>query len=165
MATSASARNGRDSNPQYLGVKAYDGQLLKAAPQGGLDHRAPARHQDPPRRERRVRPRLHALRPQGGQGEVHQGRQSRHHRACRGQVTAKRLNSHLLAPGKRRTSRFPCFLQESRAARWSAPTGSHGRARSPSAPGLRAARIIRIIRKFRVGRPGRARSPSAPELA
>jgi len=30
MASSASARNGRDSNPQYLGVKAYDGQLLKA---------------------------------------------------------------------------------------------------------------------------------------
>lgn len=30
MATSASARNGRDSNPQYLGVKAYDGQKLKA---------------------------------------------------------------------------------------------------------------------------------------
>ena len=30
MATSASARNGRDSNPQYLGVKAYDGELLKA---------------------------------------------------------------------------------------------------------------------------------------
>jgi large subunit ribosomal protein L27 len=30
MATSASARNGRDSNPKYLGVKAYDGQLLKA---------------------------------------------------------------------------------------------------------------------------------------
>ncbi len=29
MATSASARNGRDSNPQYLGVKAYDGQFLK----------------------------------------------------------------------------------------------------------------------------------------
>ena len=30
MATSASARNGRDSNPKYLGVKAYDGQFLKA---------------------------------------------------------------------------------------------------------------------------------------
>ena len=30
MATSASARNGRDSNPKYLGVKAYDGQALKA---------------------------------------------------------------------------------------------------------------------------------------
>ena len=30
MASSASARNGRDSNPIYLGVKAYDGQLLKA---------------------------------------------------------------------------------------------------------------------------------------
>ena len=30
MATSASARNGRDSNPQYLGVKAYDGQKLTA---------------------------------------------------------------------------------------------------------------------------------------
>ena len=29
MASSASARNGRDSNPQYLGVKAYDGQFLK----------------------------------------------------------------------------------------------------------------------------------------
>ena len=29
MATSASALNGRDSNPQYLGVKAYDGQFLK----------------------------------------------------------------------------------------------------------------------------------------
>ena len=29
MATSASARNGRDSNPQYLGVKAYDGQFLR----------------------------------------------------------------------------------------------------------------------------------------
>ena len=28
MATSASARNGRDSNPQYLGVEAYDGQFL-----------------------------------------------------------------------------------------------------------------------------------------
>ena len=30
MASSASARNGRDSNPKFLGVKAYDGQLLKA---------------------------------------------------------------------------------------------------------------------------------------
>ena len=30
MATYASARNGRDSNPQYLGVKAYDGQFLTA---------------------------------------------------------------------------------------------------------------------------------------
>ena len=30
MATSASARNGRDSNPKFLGVKAYDGQFLKA---------------------------------------------------------------------------------------------------------------------------------------
>ena len=30
MASAASARNGRDSNPKYLGVKAYDGQLLKA---------------------------------------------------------------------------------------------------------------------------------------
>ena len=28
MATSASARNGRDSNPQYLRVKSYDGQFL-----------------------------------------------------------------------------------------------------------------------------------------
>ena len=28
MATSASARNGSDSNPQYLGVKAYYGQFL-----------------------------------------------------------------------------------------------------------------------------------------
>ena len=25
-----STRNGRDSNPKYLGVKAYDGQFLKA---------------------------------------------------------------------------------------------------------------------------------------
>ena len=30
MASSASARNGRDSNPKYLGVKAYDGQKLTA---------------------------------------------------------------------------------------------------------------------------------------
>ena len=30
MATSASARNGRDSNPKYLGVKKYDGELVKA---------------------------------------------------------------------------------------------------------------------------------------
>ena len=30
MASSASARNGRDSNPKFLGVKAYDGQTLKA---------------------------------------------------------------------------------------------------------------------------------------
>lgn len=30
MATSASARNGRDSNPKFLGVKAYDGQFLTA---------------------------------------------------------------------------------------------------------------------------------------
>lgn len=28
MATSASARNGRDSNPQHLGVKAFDGQKV-----------------------------------------------------------------------------------------------------------------------------------------
>ena len=30
MASAASARNGRDSNPKFLGVKAYDGQTLKA---------------------------------------------------------------------------------------------------------------------------------------
>ena len=30
MASSASARNGRDSNPKELGVKAYDGEFLKA---------------------------------------------------------------------------------------------------------------------------------------
>ena len=30
MATSASARNGRDSNPKYLGVKAYDGEQVTA---------------------------------------------------------------------------------------------------------------------------------------
>ena len=30
MATSASARNGRDSNPKYLGVKAYDGEKVTA---------------------------------------------------------------------------------------------------------------------------------------
>ena len=30
MASSASARNGRDSNPKFLGVKAYDGQKLSA---------------------------------------------------------------------------------------------------------------------------------------
>ena len=30
MASSASARNGRDSNPKFLGVKAYDGQFLTA---------------------------------------------------------------------------------------------------------------------------------------
>ena len=30
MATSASARNGRDSNPKYLGVKRYDGETVKA---------------------------------------------------------------------------------------------------------------------------------------
>ena len=29
MASAASARNGRDSNPKYLGVKAYDGEFLK----------------------------------------------------------------------------------------------------------------------------------------
>ena len=32
MATSASARNGRDSNPQYLGVKAYDQRGTKFHP-------------------------------------------------------------------------------------------------------------------------------------
>ena len=30
MATSASARNGRDSNPKYLGVKRYDSETVKA---------------------------------------------------------------------------------------------------------------------------------------
>ncbi len=30
MASSASARNGRDSNPKFLGVKAYDGEKLTA---------------------------------------------------------------------------------------------------------------------------------------
>ena len=55
-------------------------------------------------------------------------------------------------------SELPAFIAkeagsatELRAARWSAPTGSHGRARSPSAP--------------EPAPPGRARSPSAPEPA
>ena len=115
MATSASARNGRDSNPQYLGVKAYDGQLLKAGSiivrqrgtkiHPGANVRAPARHQDPPRRERRVRPRLHALRPQGGQGEVHQGRQGRHDRAGRGQVTTSFVARPAPHPEKKKKAR------------------------------------------------------------
>ena len=32
MATSASARHGRDSNPKYLGVKAYDRHWLHTGP-------------------------------------------------------------------------------------------------------------------------------------
>ena len=40
-----SSRNGRDSNSKRLGVKAYGGQVGVRR----LDHRAPARHPDPPR--------------------------------------------------------------------------------------------------------------------
>ena len=36
-----SSKNGRDSNAQRLGVKAFGGQLVP----GGIDHRAAARHQ------------------------------------------------------------------------------------------------------------------------
>jgi large subunit ribosomal protein L27 len=43
-----STRNGRDSKPKMLGVKAFGGQTI-----GRLDHRAPARHQVPRRHQRR----------------------------------------------------------------------------------------------------------------
>ena len=54
-----SSRNGRDSNAKRLGVKAFGG----AGHPRGLDHRAPARHADPPRRGRRQGRRRHAVRP------------------------------------------------------------------------------------------------------
>ena len=44
-----STRNGRDSNAQRLGVKVFDGTVVHRR----HDHRAPARHPVPPRRERR----------------------------------------------------------------------------------------------------------------
>ncbi len=40
-----SSKNGRDSNPKYLGVKMFEGQSVEA----GQHHRPPARHEVPPR--------------------------------------------------------------------------------------------------------------------
>ena len=84
MATSASARNGRDSNPQYLGVKAYDGQFLTT---GSIIVRQRGTKIHP---GKNVGQGLHPLRPQGRQGEIHQGRQGRHHR--RGLILEKEGN-------------------------------------------------------------------------
>ena len=70
-----STRNGRDSNAQRLGVKVFDGT------QGHRrhDHHPPARHQDPPRPQRRHRWRRHAVRARRRLGEVRraQGPQGR----------------------------------------------------------------------------------------
>ena len=44
-----SSRNGRDSQSKRLGVKRYGG----AGGARGQHHRAPARHEGPPRRQRR----------------------------------------------------------------------------------------------------------------
>ena len=55
----SSSRNGRDSNAQYLGVKRFGGQVVKA----GEILDPPARHQVPPRRRRRPRQGRHAVRP------------------------------------------------------------------------------------------------------
>ena len=53
-----STKNGRDSNAQRLGVKVYDGTVVDRR----LDHRPPARHPLPPRRERRPGRRRHPVR-------------------------------------------------------------------------------------------------------
>ena len=59
-----STRNGRDSQPKMLGVKAFGGQRDP----GWFDHRAPARHQVPPRHQRRHRQGPHPVRPGGRRG-------------------------------------------------------------------------------------------------
>ena len=53
-----SSKNGRDSNPKYLGVKMFDGQAREAR----QDHRPPARHEVPPGPRHGDRPRRHDLR-------------------------------------------------------------------------------------------------------
>ncbi len=70
-----STRNGRDSNAQRLGVKVFDGTQITRR----HDHRPPARHQVPPRQERRHRRRRHAVRPRRRQRQVRraQGPQGR----------------------------------------------------------------------------------------
>ena len=78
----SSTRNGRDSNAQRLGVKRFGGQVVKRR----RDHRPPARHPLPPRRQRRPWRRRHPVRPRRRCGRVrHQGRpQGRQHRGGRG---------------------------------------------------------------------------------
>ena len=61
-----SSRNGRDSNPQYRGVKMYAGQAVKAR----LDPRPAVRHEVLPRPQRRHGQGLHALRRGRGNGAV-----------------------------------------------------------------------------------------------
>ena len=46
-----SSRNGRDSNPKYLGVKVYAGQNIRA---GGIIRRRFRRHSPPPHPEHQV---------------------------------------------------------------------------------------------------------------
>ena len=53
-----SSKNGRDSNPKYLGVKLFAGQDVEA----GHDHRPPARHELPARPRDADRARRHDLR-------------------------------------------------------------------------------------------------------
>ena len=76
-----STRNGRDSNAQRLGVKAFGG----TAGERRHDHRPPARHQVPPRQERRHRRRRHAVLARRRRGQVRpaQGPQGRRRRAGR----------------------------------------------------------------------------------
>ena len=75
----ASSRNGRDSNAQRLGVKRFSGQTVTA----GHDHRPPARHEVPPRLQRRARERRHVVRHRERRREVrHAARpQARRHRS------------------------------------------------------------------------------------
>ena len=75
-----SSRNGRDSNPKYLGVKLYGGQAVESQ----QHHRSPARHAVPSGHGRRPRPRPHPVRARRRQGRVFdQGCQEAPHRVCR----------------------------------------------------------------------------------
>ena len=68
-----SSRNGRESNPNMLGVKVF------AGPEGDRrrDHRPPARHPLLARRGHRPRPRPHDLRDRRRDGQFKQARKGR----------------------------------------------------------------------------------------
>ena len=88
-----STRNGRDSSAKRLGVKVYDGTVVH----GRLDHRPPAGHPVPPRRERRPGRRRHAVR--------HRRRQVKFGQRQRPQ--ARRRPARLTRPPRQRPVREP----------------------------------------------------------
>ncbi len=75
-----SSKNGRDSNPKYLGVKMFDGQVVQPGNiivrQRGTKFRPGPRHRDRPRRHDLRDPSRHGLVPHERRAPLRVGRRA-----------------------------------------------------------------------------------------